>query len=47
MEKLPHYNFSWIVSLQKQRNSVWKRRDRLILELEVDAKNICPAFLNS
>jgi hypothetical protein len=25
MEKLPHYNFSWIVSLQKQRNSVWKR----------------------
>jgi hypothetical protein len=25
MEKIPHYNFSWIVSLQKQRNSVWKR----------------------
>jgi hypothetical protein len=25
MEKLPHYNVSWIVSLQKQRNSVWKR----------------------
>jgi hypothetical protein len=27
MEKLPHYNFSWIVSLQKHRNSlsVWKR----------------------
>jgi hypothetical protein len=25
MEKLPHNNFSWIVSLQKQRNSVWKR----------------------
>jgi hypothetical protein len=24
MEKLPHYNFSWTVSLQKQRNSVWK-----------------------
>jgi hypothetical protein len=24
MEKLPHCNFSWIVSLQKQRNSVWK-----------------------
>jgi hypothetical protein len=24
MAKLPHYNFSWIVSLQKQRNSVWK-----------------------
>jgi hypothetical protein len=24
MEKLPHYNFSWKVSLQKQRNSVWK-----------------------
>jgi hypothetical protein len=24
MEKQPHYNFSWIVSLQKQRNSVWK-----------------------
>jgi hypothetical protein len=25
MEKLPHYYFSWTVSLQKQRNSVWKR----------------------
>jgi hypothetical protein len=25
MEKLPHFNFSWTVSLQKQRNSVWKR----------------------
>jgi hypothetical protein len=25
IEKLPHYKFSWIVSLQKQRNSVWKR----------------------
>jgi hypothetical protein len=24
MEKLPHYNFSWTVSLQKQTNSVWK-----------------------
>jgi hypothetical protein len=24
MEKLPHYNFSRIVSLQKQRNSVLK-----------------------
>jgi hypothetical protein len=24
MEKLPHYNFSCTVSLQKQRNSVWK-----------------------
>jgi hypothetical protein len=24
MEKLPHYNFSWTVSLQKQRNSVCK-----------------------
>jgi hypothetical protein len=38
MEKLPHYNFSWTVSLQKQRNSVSKRlwtcRERLILELE-------------
>jgi hypothetical protein len=21
MEKLPHYNFSWTVSLQKQRNT--------------------------
>jgi hypothetical protein len=25
MEKLPHYNFSWTFSLQKQRKSVWKR----------------------
>jgi hypothetical protein len=25
MEKLPYYNFAWTVSLQKQRNSVWKR----------------------
>jgi hypothetical protein len=25
MEKLPHYNFSWTVSIQKQRISVWKR----------------------
>jgi hypothetical protein len=24
MEKLPHYNFSWIVSLQKQRNTSLK-----------------------
>jgi hypothetical protein len=25
MEKLPHYNFSWTVSLQKHRKSIWKR----------------------
>jgi hypothetical protein len=25
MEKLPQYYFSWTASLQKQRNSVWKR----------------------
>jgi hypothetical protein len=39
MEKLPHYNISWIFSLQKQRNSQLEEtmdlsRDRLILELE-------------
>jgi hypothetical protein len=43
MEKLPHYNFSWTVSLQKQRNTSLKElsleeamdlsQDRLILEL--------------
>jgi hypothetical protein len=37
MEKLPHYNFSWTDSLQKQRNSLEGAmdlsRDRLILEL--------------
>jgi hypothetical protein len=58
MENLPHYNFSWTVSLQKQRNTSLKvrleealfgelsleeavdfSRDRLILELDIFAKN--------
>jgi hypothetical protein len=26
MEKLPHYNFSWTVSLQKQRNTSLEER---------------------
>jgi hypothetical protein len=38
MENLPHYNFSWTVSLQKQRISLEETmdlsRDRLILELD-------------
>jgi hypothetical protein len=39
VEKLPHYNFSWIVSLQKTEKlslegTMDLSRDRLILELE-------------
>jgi hypothetical protein len=35
MEKLPHYNFSWTVSLQKTLEEAMDlSQDRLILELE-------------
>jgi hypothetical protein len=40
MEKLPHYNFSWTVSLQNWTFSLEEAmdlsRDRLILELELE-----------
>jgi hypothetical protein len=40
MEKLPHYNFSWTVSLSKTglslEESMDLSRDRLILELELE-----------
>jgi hypothetical protein len=36
MEKLPHYNFSWTVSLSKTLEEAMDlSRDRLILELEL------------
>jgi hypothetical protein len=35
MEKLPHYNFSWTVSLQNFGEAMDLSQDRLILELEL------------
>jgi hypothetical protein len=39
MEKLPHYNFSWTVSLQKQKLSSEEAmdlsRDRIIFDLDI------------
>jgi hypothetical protein len=37
MEKLPHYNFSWTVSLQKQRNTSLKE---LSLEEAMDLSRV-------
>jgi hypothetical protein len=55
MENLPHYNFSWTVSLQKQRNISLKElslegamdlsRDRLILELDINLFFCLPVSL--
>jgi hypothetical protein len=36
MEKLPHYNFSWTVSLQNFGRGYGPVARRLILELELD-----------
>jgi hypothetical protein len=43
MEKLPHYNFSWTVSLQKQRNTSFREileeaQDRTLWRTQVGGR---------